>query len=404
MNKTLITGVGALSSLGYGIHENWKNLLSDHVNQEIRRYSLGNRIVEYPIYSIPEYDWKSNLTKEQIDKVQEFNLEEDKDFVYLVTVINQAIQDANLEVKNKNVSLIVGHENLGVVPLVDQLLTTSQSKTISFSDYQNAFFHIQSFPYLFYLSSIFSIKGLTFVVNNACASGLYALDLGKKLIETKEADAVIVATSDYSHVSEYLWFQDKNFLSTSHQLKPFDQNRDGTVLGDGAAAVVLEPNDSSKLYKPYCTYTKGFFLQDGWKMTLPDVTSHGYTNVLRRAGEFLNKHIDLLIPHGTGSGMWDSYESSEISKAFSPSFPHHITTFKGYIGHTLGASSLLETVLGIKSLWEGIIPASRNTNVPDMNSKIEINTKHQKKQLKNMVKSLPAFGGFNAACIFEALD
>lgn len=402
--NTVITGLGALSSLGCGSEMNFKNLINGKTNKTEREYLIkDNTRIKYSVNSIKDNDLNEILTNKQLNFLKEENLYDDLDFRYLVSVIQQSIIDSNINYKNKKVSLVIGHENPGVVKLVDKL--TSANKTdiineVNFENYKEEFFKVQSFPYLFYLKSIFNISGPCYVINNACASGLYALDLGRKLIYSGDSDIAIIASSDYSHFSEYMWFRENNFLSKQNNIKPFDTNRDGTALGDGAAAIVIEKEEETakRNHIPYCKYSKGFFIEDNWNITLPDVTSHKYSKTIEQARVYLNNNVDLLIPHGTGSTLWDAYEAKEIIKVFNDNLPM-VTTFKGMIGHTLGASSLLETVLGIKSLQKELIPKSYNTENPV--NRLNLLQENKSVRIKNFVKSVPAFGGFNTSCVFE---
>ncbi|MGM1048288.1 MAG: beta-ketoacyl synthase N-terminal-like domain-containing protein [Bacillota bacterium] len=412
-----IIGTSMLNSLGIGNSAVWEGMLKGSARAGHRTYSLyDGTTIDYPVYAMPDLelsDWVPNSTYRWL--VQE-GLHKDKDFLFMLVAIKMAIEDAGLQDSDlAKVALVIGHENLGINRMVDKMLTNSHSRSnneerypddplASFQHFKNDFFRLQSFPYLFYLSKAIGVKGLTYTINNACASGLYSLEMARQIIRSGQADTVITVCADYAHATEYLWLGDKGFHSQQNILRPFDSSRDGSILGDGAASIILQSPDLSTEYKSIGRYLGGSFRQDSWQLSLPDVLSHSYGFVIKDAiSRLVKNQIDLLIPHGTGMKLWDSYEANEIKYAFDQlELPlPDMTAFKGYFGHTLGANSLLETVCLLECMKHQIIAPTANYGHNDLKSDFPIIKKWTHKKIDTAVKVVSAYGGFQAASIFE---
>lgn len=417
--KTFVTGTSILSSAGLGSQEVWNSILNGKRAQGYRDYTLSDgQCIRYPVYSMPHLALDDWLSSPMLDQLAEVGLQADPDFIALVVAARLALIDADLVLDDSKtrVALIVGHENLGVNQLINQILTTdrlTQLESIqknalsSYHEFSKEFFTLQTFSHLFYLAKCLEINGQTFTVNNACATGLYALELGSMLIESNQADVALVVCSDYAHATEHLWLEDKGFCSKSGSLRPFARDRDGSILGDGAAAVILESQShlEYRVKKAVCSYRGGSFKQGLWNMTIPDVTKHLYAVVMSEAQLKRSKpQVDLLVPHGAGIPLWDMYEAREIEHVFQASSCPDLTAFKAYIGHTLGANSLIEAILAIYCMKSNLIPPISTEFDLDPKINLPFGAQIQEKRIDSVMKAVCAYGGFNAACIFEELD
>ncbi|SDN47654.1 3-oxoacyl-(acyl-carrier-protein) synthase [Fictibacillus solisalsi] len=416
MKDIYLSGIGLISSLGHDMSA-WRKLFRNEQNPAKRQYLLNNNIeIEYPVFPIGEDELaylKEKLFTEfgiREDDIEQFLLE-DKDFLLLLIASLAGLRNANINCMDKTVALVIAHENLGVNHLIDGLiqkpnLLDPSSPLESFQQYKHDFFRLQNFNFLYHLAKILKVNGPTYTINNACASGLYALELGSNLIKSEQADVVIVVSSDYAHVTEYLWLNEKGFNASNNVIAPFDQKATGSVLGDGAGVIILESEDSltQRKHSPLGRYITTAFQQDHWRISLPDVTAKSYSKVIKKALSRYGRNVDFIIPHGTGIPMWDKYEAREITSSFKDlnlEIPH-VAAFKGFIGHTLGANSLIELVLGIFSLNEDVIPpffppdfhAHPSVALPFTQKKIT-------KKMNSVLKTVAAYGGFNAATIIE---
>ncbi|MBO8162753.1 MAG: beta-ketoacyl synthase [Brevibacillus sp.] len=416
-----VTGTSMLCSLGIGNQTVWEGILSRRESRAERTYQLrdGQRL-RYPVFPMETLDARDWVDRQTHDWLQDMGLAQDADFVYLLAAARLALDEACLSIESDQaVALVIGHENAGVVPLMDRLLADpyleggpngASDALTSYRRHQNAFFHVQTFTYLFHLAKALHVNGPAYIVNNACATGLYALEQGRQLILTGHADAAVVVCSDYAHVTEHLWLGQKGLISPTAELRPFDRRRNGSLLGDGASAFVLESADHcrKRRKKPVCRYAGSRFRQDHWQITLPDVSAHSFSRSIVDAIRGVNgdQLPDLLIPHGTGSPLWDHYEAVEIKRAFaelSREIPP-VTAFKSSVGHTLGACSLLESALAVHCLIHDLIPPLVGYGEADPKAGLPIITSFVERRLHSVMKAVSAYGGFHAAALFTRCE
>ncbi|MGG1879147.1 beta-ketoacyl synthase N-terminal-like domain-containing protein [Paenibacillus campinasensis] len=409
-----IAGASVLGAPGIGRNAVWEGMRTARLMPTVRSYELyDGSIIAFPVYEIPPIHMRDWLPRSTCRWLEQEGLHQDPDFLLLLVASQLAMEDAGLTPDERSrAALVIGHENPGINRLIDKILQTGQrifqqdeQPLVSFSQYKQDFFRLQTFPYLFYLAKALNIQGASYITNNACASGLYALELGRQLIHQGQVESAVVVCADYAHATEYLWLGDKGFHSPKKVLKPFDSGRDGSVLGDGAAAVVLRHPDLVDVFTPELgRYVGGAFRQDGWNLSLPHVTSHSYAEVITRAVRLLGEGPpDLLVPHGTGMPMWDAYEMAEIVRAFGElNIPlPRMTALKGYFGHTLGANSLVEIVCLLHSMAQGSIPPAANYESHNFKLDIPMVTQWERSNIRTAIKTVSAFGGFLAAGVFE---
>ncbi|MBG9794376.1 hypothetical protein ABD76_18425 [Paenibacillus dendritiformis] len=410
-----IIGASVLGAPGIGKEAVWGGMRTAKSMPGIRSYEMyDGSAIDYPVYAIRPIDIRDWLPTTTCRWLEQEGLNQDPDFILLLIASLLAIEDACLAPSDLNkAALVIGHENPGINRLIDNILQAKnrmlhqeENPLASFGRYKHDFFRLQTFPYLFYLAKALGIQGVSYITNNACASGLYAMELGAQLIREGRVETAVVVCADYAHATEYLWLGDKGFHSPQQVLKPFDSGRDGSVLGDGAAAVVLRSPDcvSEGSQRRLGRYLGGAFQQDGWNLSLPNVTSRSYANVISQAVRRLgNVQPDLLVPHGTGMQMWDAYEIAEITSAFAElDMPlPKMTAFKGYFGHTLGANSLVEIVCLLQSMEQGVIPPAANYERHHFKWNIPMVTQWEPCSVHTAIKTVSAFGGFLAAGVFE---
>lgn len=412
--RVSIIGASALGAPGIGREEVWKGMKTSRNSPNLRRYEMyDGTTINFPVYEMPPLDLKDWLARAERRWIEQEGLDKDPDFVFMLVAALLAIDEACLSKAELSKSaLVIGHENPGINPFIDKILQSQNhmlqqgvSPLTSFEQHKQDIFRLQTFPYLFYLAKLLGIQGVSYITNNACASGLYAMELGRQIIQQGQAESVVVVCADYVHATEYLWLGDKGFHSPRQILKPFDSERDGSVLGDGAAAIVMTSSEKANAGgRELGTYLGGAFQQDGWNLSLPNVASHSYSSVISRAMQHSNlKELDLLIPHGTGMQMWDAYEVAEIARAFADlKMPlPQMTALKGYFGHTLGANTLLEIVCMLESMEQGVIPPAANYSSHHFKIDLPMTTRWESRSIKTAVKCVSAFGGFLAAGVFE---
>jgi 3-oxoacyl-[acyl-carrier-protein] synthase II len=240
---------------------------------------------------------------------------------------------------------------------------------------------------------------------NACAAGLFALAAGADLLALGEADMVVVAASD-SIAESMFGLLDRMNTHPPTEVRPFDVDRRGVILGEGAAAVVLE-NAASAAARgaPALAVLRGVATScDAHHETAP--LREGMAGTFRDAHHRARLHpdqIDLILLHGTGTALNDPTEALAMRDAFGPAVDRPLmTALKSLIGHTSGASGLMGLVVGVASLRTGLVPPTRHhtTAIPEVDG-FRIVRSTVRAPLRTCQINAFGFGGVNAVALLS---
>ena len=425
--RIVITGIGPLCSAGIGKSTVWNNLLAGKTNIKKEKVVVDNELwAEYFVHKVAGFDiTKFGIDRDALNYIKEWKEgEEIIDLNYLLAAVKLGLDDSKLTPQDceKHTSLVLAHENLNLMPLglkicrqAYEMLRSKANSGISRKEFLNTIYKkflktgydAQTFMGLFHVAKAFNIHNYSLFINNACASGLYAFEAAAQIIKTGQSKAVVVATSDYTDIYKYIWFNDIGLYSPDGNIRPFCKDSNGLVFGDGGASIVLEDASfaKSRKAKVYAEYLGGGFSLEGWKVTTPQIGSQSYQDAIQQAlknSKVKKTDVDLICPHGVGSGPIDYYESKAITDIFgkNPTKPL-ITTFKPYVGHNLGGSALLETIILLQCLDHNTILPTLNYNNPDPKFNISLVKNITKKNTKIAMKACSAFAGYNAAAVFQ---
>jgi 3-oxoacyl-(acyl-carrier-protein) synthase len=268
-------------------------------------------------------------------------------------------------------------------------------------------YDLQAFMFIYHVCKMFKIHGFSLFINNACASGLYALEVAADIIKSSKCDVVIVSAVDHPDIYKYLWFKKINMYSPDGKIRPFSRDSNGFVFGEGGAAIILEDSEHAlkRRARIYAEYLGGDFCLEGWKVAYPAIQENYYTNLLKNAIQKFNlklSDIDLINPHGVGNKIIDSYEAKAITDIFGyDSSALSITALKPYVGHVLGGSAFLETAILLIAFEKNIIPPTLNCENTNQDLRINLLVKKKTYALNYALKICSAFGGFDAAIILK---
>jgi 3-oxoacyl-[acyl-carrier-protein] synthase II len=426
-NRIVVTGIGPIASCGIGKENFWRGILERKLNLKLEKYFVDGQLWgEFHLHKVEGFDISNfGIDKDKLDDIKEWKEgEEIVDLNYLIAAIKLALDDSGLDYRSRDndIGLVLAHENLGLMPfglkvsdLSYQMLIDKRKADISKKEFFDKFYRcflksgydIQTFADLFHIARVFDIHNYSLFINNACASGLYAIEAASQIIKSDQAKIVVVAASDNPDIYKYLWFRDLGIYSPDGIVRPFCKDSNGLVFGDGGVGIVLEDLENAKERNApiYAEYLGGGFDLEGWKITVPQIGSNSYQRAIFKALEQAKvdkEEIEFLCPHGVGSAPIDYYESKAISDIFGPKTKKPlITTFKPYVGHNLGGSALLETAILLLSLKDNIVPPTLNCDNIDERFNITLVTERIEKKLKTAMKICCAFAGFNAAVIFR---
>lgn len=426
--RVVITGVGPISSLGIGKNNFWNGLLQNKTNVKRNKFKIDGETWESFLYhKIEKFDINTfGIDPIKLRRINDWKEgEENEDLNYILAAIKLAFDDAKIEFPtNKRIGAVIAHENMGLMPFglkishlaYDMLIEKKRknfTKKVFFSEFYKKFiksgYDIQAFANLFHITQTFSIKDYSLFINNACASGLYAIESGNQIIKNDIADIIVTGVSDHVDIYKYIWFKDIGLYSKTGRIKPFNDKADGIIIGDGAAGIVLEEYEHARKRGAtiYAEYLGGGFDLEGWKITVPQIGSLSYQHAMEKAlthTRTSKEEIDLLCTHGVGKIPIDFYESKAIVDVFGKKSQPKITAYKGYLGHTLGASSLLETIIVLLMMHKNRIIASKNCENSASRYNMRLVTKSINSQIKTAMKICCPFAGFNSAIILRKLD
>lgn len=244
------------------------------------------------------------------------------------------------------------------------------------------------------IEDYFELEKAIQIVSNACISGSLAIEYARRLLQSEKYDDAIVIGAD--EVSRFILSGFESFQAVSSSVcRPFDRDRTGINLGEAIAAVYLTKIPQGN---PIRILGSGTY-NDANHISGPSRTGEGLFRSIRKAMENSDINIDYISAHGTATLYNDEMESIAFQRSGLLNIPTN--SLKGYFGHTLGASGLLETILGIKSLKQSILIRSLGFENQGTTHPVNIIRKMEEKEMKTFLKTASGFGGSNIATVFE---
>jgi 3-oxoacyl-[acyl-carrier-protein] synthase-1 len=250
------------------------------------------------------------------------------------------------------------------------------------------------------IATYFENPNQPIVLSNACISGVLAINIAAILINNGTYDHVIVSGGDL--VSRFVVSGFMSFLSLSPKAcRPFDESRDGLSLGEAASTIILskEPRGMNDI-----KYLGGATANDANHISGPSRTGEGsyiaIQKALREAG-ILSSEIDHISAHGTATPYNDEMESIAIDRHQMNDVS--VNSLKGYVGHTLGAAGLIETIILLEEMRNNTILKTAGFNKLGVTRNINVVPETSKKELQTSMKMASGFGGSNAAMIIQKI-
>jgi 3-oxoacyl-[acyl-carrier-protein] synthase II len=248
------------------------------------------------------------------------------------------------------------------------------------------------------LARAFDVRGPVLGVSAACASSLAAIGEGLSLLEEGGVDEVLVGGTEALHAFVYHGFHALKALSPSPAI-PFDEKRAGLSLGEGAGVLWLRrPGMSTQSLGEIAGYGAA---SDAWDQTAPEPKGAGLERALKKAlksAQLLPSQVQRYHAHGTATPHNDAMESLVLSRMFGPKrIP--VSATKGSLGHTLGAAGVLDVILALKGLSEGVLP--RGAQGASLDERLAVDLVRSPREARHDVGIVASagFGGLNAALV-----
>lgn len=412
MKRVVVTGLGTVNPLGNDINAFWQN--------SINGFSSANKITRFDASKfrtqiaceIKDFDPQKYLDRNEIKRSDLFTQ-------YALYSASQALQDSGLEISK------LDPFDIGVIWGVGQGgMETFESEVENYvkGDYIPRFspFFV---PKLIVnmasgmISMKFGLQGINYTTVSACATSNTAImdafnyiRLGKaKIFVTGGSEAPITAASIGGFSSmKAMSVRNQDPLTAS---RPFDRDRDGFVMGEGAGALILEEYEHAKKRgaKIYAELVGASMTADAYHMTSPHPEGIGASKAMQLALEEAKLNpsdLDYLNLHATSTPVGDIAELNAVHTTFKDSSNLWVSSSKSMTGHLLGAAGAIEAILAIKSINENIIPPTINIenldeNIPE-GIQIAMNEPVQK-TIKTAMSNAFGFGGHNSTVIFSEI-
>ncbi|AGF28323.1 MULTISPECIES: beta-ketoacyl-ACP synthase II [Bacillus] len=405
--RVVVTGLGALSPLGNDAETSWKNAIGGVSGiGPITRVESD----EYPAKvaaELKDFNIENHMDKKEARKMDRFTQ-------YAVVAAKMAVQDAGLNITDEiapRVGVWVGSGIGGLETLESQfeIFLTKGPRRVS------PFFVPMMIPDMAtgQISIALGAKGVNSCTVTACATGTNSIGDAFKVIQRGDADAMITGGTEAPLTRmSFAGFSANKALSTNPDPKtasrPFDKNRDGFVMGEGAGIVVLEELEhalarGAKIYGEIVGYGS---TGDAYHITAPAQDGEGGARAMQEAikdAGIKPEEIDYINAHGTSTYYNDKYETKAIKTVFGDhAYKLAVSSTKSMTGHLLGAAGGIEAIFSVMAIKDGIIPPTINIETPDEECDLDYVPDKAREQDVNIVLSNSlGFGGHNATLIFK---
>ncbi|MCT4698116.1 beta-ketoacyl-ACP synthase II [Tenacibaculum haliotis] len=414
LKRVVVTGLGALTPIGNNKEEYWNSLVNGVSGAAPITYFDAAKFKTRFACELKNFNATDFINRKDARKMDRFTQ-------YAMVASDEAIVDSKLnldEINKFRVGVIWGAGIGG--------LETFQNEAMNFGAGDgtprfNPFFIPKMIADIApgHISIKNGFMGPNYTTVSACASSANAMIDALNYIRLGHCDVIVTGGSEaaitYAGVGGFnamhaLSTNNKNHKSAS---KPFDAERDGFVLGEGAGALVLEEYEHAKARgaKIYAEVIGGGMSSDAYHMTAPHPDGIGVIAVMKNCLENAGlkpEDVDHINTHGTSTPLGDVAELKAISEVFGAHAKNiNINSTKSMTGHLLGAAGAVESIASILAMEHGVVPPTINHVNVDENINSELNltlNKPQKREIKVAMSNTFGFGGHNACVVFRKLD
>ena len=406
--RVVVTGLGALTPIGNNISDYWKNLLNGVSGAgPITRFDPSQFKTTFAC-EVKNFTPTDFLDKREVRRLDMYA-------IYAMVAASEAMQDAGIDTNKINPDKAGVIWGSGIGGLDTFLKECGDFAKGSGVPRFNPFFIPRMIADIAagHISIKYGFRGPNFATVSACASSTHALIDAFNYIKWGKADIFITGGSEASiNEAGVGGFNAMHALSTRNESpttasRPFDKDRDGFVLGEGAGALILEDYEHaiSRGADIYAEIVGGAMTADAHHITAPHPEGAGATNVMKLAikdAGLKPTDVDYVNVHGTSTPLGDIAEIKAIEKVFGKHAQKiNISSTKSMTGHLLGAAGAIETIAAILSVKNNIIPPTINhfTKDPEINESLNYTfNKPQKREVRSAISNTFGFGGHNA-CI-----
>lgn len=410
--RVVVTGLGTICPLGLDVETTWQAILNGESGVgEIDRFDpsdLSTRISA----SVRNFQATDYINKKEARRLDEF-------VHFAIAASDEAIQNSGLqklvEQDPSRVGIAIG-SGIGGMPFIElnhQAYLKSGPKRVSPFFIPGAIVNMSPG----YISMRYGIKGPNISVVTACTTGAHNIGYAARTIAYGDADAMIAGGSEMATTALGIsGFSAARALSTRNDepekaSRPWDQERDGFVLGEGAGVLVLEEYETAKKRgAPIYAELAGFGMSaDAYHMTAPDENGQGFVKCMSNAlddAKLDPQTIDYVNAHGTSTPAGDRVEAMAVKQLFADhAYELAMSSSKSMTGHLLGAAGSVESIISILALRDNVAPPTINLDQPDDDCDLNLVPNYaQQRRINAALSNSFGFGGTNASLVFSKVD
>lgn len=407
--RVVVTGLGILSPVGNTVESTWKAVLAGQSGISLIDHFDTSAYATRFAGLVKDFNCEDYISRKDARKMDAF-------IQYGVAAGIQAMQDSGLEITEANASRIgaaigSGIGGLGLIEENHTALVNGGPRKIS------PFFVPSTIVNMIagHLSIMYGLRGPSISIATACTSGVHNIGHAARIIAYNDADVMVAGGAEKASTPLGVGgFGAARALSTRNDnpqaaSRPWDKDRDGFVLGDGAGMMVLEEYEHAKKRgaKIYAEVVGFGMSSDAYHMTSPPEDGSGaalaMVNALRDAG-ITTAQIGYINAHGTSTPAGDKAETQAVKSVFGEdAYKVMVSSTKSMTGHLLGAAGAVESIFTVLALRDQAIPATINLDNPDEGCDLDY-VPHEARQVKGMEYTLCnsfGFGGTNGSLLFR---
>ncbi len=409
--RVVVTGMGCVTPYGIGVEKFWNNLKNGKSGITLHRLDKEKHIVKVAGQVPDDIDIASYIDLKEAKRL-------DKSIIYALISAAEALKDSGLELEKEDLTRIGTIVSTAAGGLV--VVTTG------YTDMLNRGFHKCSpftVPMMIAnmasgkISIRYGFRGPSKAVLSACATGAHSVGDSYRTIQYGDADIMFAGGAESSVCDFGIGaFTSARTLSRSDRApeevsRPYDKDRDGFVLSEGGAVLVLEEREhalarGARIYAELTGYGQS---SDAYDMVAPDPEGRGAELAIKnclKEGNKTPQDIDYINMHGTSTHLGDLAESKTVERIFGNKTANSnllVSSTKSMVGHMLGAAGSSEAIVAVKTIVEGVVPPTINlvNRDPEVADLDYVPNKAREKNVKVALSNSFGFGGHNAVLMFE---
>lgn len=409
--RIVITGMGTINGLGHNLKETWKNIVEGVSGvSQITLFDTSEMLVKVAC-EVKDFDPEEFFSVREIRRRDRFEL-------FSTIAAKEALRQAGLQITPENageIGAIISSAGGGIQSLQDASITYVQEGPRRISPFSSAMYMSSGGAGMTAID--LGLRGPSFSVASACASGADGLGVAWHLLRAGAMQAAVTGGSDASIVPVSVGGLDRSGAMSRRDgdspitPQPFDLNRDGFVMGEGAAVMVLERESHARqrgatIHAELAGYASTC---DAYHITAPREDGSGAAEAIRLALDSAGltiQDVDYINAHGTGTLLNDVTETKAIKTVFGElAYDLPVSSTKSMTGHMMGVTAALEAIFCVLAIRHQVVPPTINYRTPDPDCDLDyVPNEARDHEVRVAVTNAFGFGGHNAVLVIRAYE